>query len=251
LFRLNWIQVSVTVAALLAANFFHARLSRLTAAEVHMRPLIPTSQAIKLVSLGFDQVIADYYWLEFVSYVGDVRARQKDRYALASHYIKLITELDPNFVQAYWFAAFIVGGDQGRPREAADIIDFGIEHNADSWYLPFIGGVNQYLYAHDEVRAAKYYRQASKYPGAPVWLDRQAKILETKTPRLVKEAYSWLNIYDSAEEARVKEHAKEKSIWLWVQVYKNAPNEDYRRKAKETLLHLGIDLDALVKRFRR
>jgi tetratricopeptide (TPR) repeat protein len=238
---------AVFVAASLAAiGVTHAKLN--DAMERSVGPLlepslVPTAQSVRLVSLGFDQVIADYYWLAFIGYIGDTEKRKVDKYELADDYLELITDLDPQFVQAYWFTTFTVSGDQRNPSRAAEILDSGIRANPNNWYLPFIAGINQYLYAHNELSAAKYYRMASKYPDAPGWLERQANILETKTPRLIKEAYSWLNIYNSAEEERVREHAKERCIWLWVKVYKSAPNDVFRQKAKETLSSLGVDVE--------
>lgn len=208
---------------------------------------LPSPHTARLMSLGFDQILADFYWLQFVGYVGDLDNRKLDRYALADQYLDLITGLDPYFVQAYWFAAFTVGSDQHRPQRAAELLERGIQANPDNWYLPFIAGNNQFLYANNGLAAAKYYRMASKFPGAPDWLERQANILETNTPLLIKQAYSWLNIFNSAEESMVKEHAREQCIRLWVQVFKHAPSELYRGKAREALRSCGVDVDAVVR----
>ncbi len=205
--------------------------------------LLPTAQSVRLVSLGFDQVLADFYWLEFVGYVGDTTQRRVDRYALADQYLELITGLDPTFVQAYWFVAFIIGSEQERPQRADELLNRGIDANRDNWILPFIAGNNQYLYANDGVAAARYYRMAAKFPGAPEWLGRQANILESNAPQLIKHAYSWLSIFNSAEQSLVKERAREQCIKLWIGVFKTAPNDVYRSRARETLKQCGVDVD--------
>ncbi len=133
--------------------------------------------------MGYDQVLADCYWLSFIQYIGDSEGRSYDRYALAEQYIDLITELDPKLVQAYWFAAFVIGSDANQPQVAARIIDRGIQSNPNNWTLPFIAGINQYLYAHDDVAAAKYYKMAARFPDAPKWLSRQAEILACEDTR--------------------------------------------------------------------
>lgn len=239
---------AVLVISISLGSFAHHKLIELVSGEDPSTiNAIPSVDSVKRFSLGFDQLIADYYWLRFISYVGDAEASRKDNYASAGDYIRLITALDPHFVSAYWFAAFTIGGDARRPKEAAEILDKGIEHNADIWSLPFIAGINQFLYAGEPAAAARYYRMAAKYPDSPSWLARQADILEADAPKLVKQAYSWTNIYESAVDGPVREHARERCIWYWVQLYKTAPNEKFRSRAKVSLAKLGVDVSLFRK----
>jgi len=110
--------------------------------------------------------------------------------------------------------------------------------------------VNKILYAKDDIAAARYYRMAAKFPNAPKWLESQADIIETHSPRLIKEGYSWLNIYQSATEDRVREHAKEQSIRCWVQAFKSAPNKQYKDVSRKVLNSLEVDIDAIAARQR-
>lgn len=237
--------IALTVLVLsLVMYFTHQRVNLLLS---RMEPsvqadFVPSPEAVKFVSLGYDQLLADFYWLEFVGYVGDTQDRQKDRYALADCYLDLITQLDPRFTQAYWFTAFTVGGEQSRPKRAAEIIEHGIAADPNNWYLPFIAGVNQYLFAKNQEAAAKYYRMSARFPGAPNWLERQAETLESGAPRFFKEANSWINIYNSAEEPRVKERARDRCIYLWVNIYKSAPTKKIRARADEVLKGLGVNM---------
>lgn len=210
------------------------------------RVLVPSYESVRLVSLGFDKLLADCYWLSFIGYYGDTQARIVDNYCLSVAYLDLITSLDPEFIQPYWFAAFCVGNDQKNPKKAAEILDKGIAANQNNWYLPFIAGFNQYMFAKNELGAAKYYRQASKYPGAPDWLERQAKILEAKIPSTVKEINTWTDVYYSVEEEGLKQRAREKLIRLWLDVYKRSPSEKIRKRAVESLGQLGINVELMI-----
>lgn len=195
------------------------------------------------MTLGFDQLIADCYWLAFINYVGDTNARRVDQHRRADDFLDLITTLDPHFVQPYWFAAFVVGNDQRNPSRAQELIDRGITANPDNWYLPYIGGVNQYLFAHEEVKAAKYYRRASRYPGAPKWLARQADILEAKIPSQIKELNTWSNVYATSEDGMVRDMAKAKLTEGWMLVFRRAPTDPIRQRARTALKELGIDVE--------
>lgn len=196
---------------------------------------VPTATSVRLVSLGFEQVVADYYWLQFIAYVGDKEARDVDHYEHAHRYLDLITDLDPRFIQAYWFAAFTIGGDQQNPARAAELIARGLKANQDNWYLPYLAGVNQFLYARNAKEAAKYYRIAAKYSDAPNWLERQAIILDSQVPSLVKNANIWLNIFYSVRDDTIRERARIMASKLWRVIYNSAPTDKIRSQARHVL----------------
>ena len=236
------------LSLILILHCSHSRLIEVMdrTASLHAKVLVPSPEAVRLVSLGFDKLLADCYWLSFIGYYGDTEARQKDKYLLADRYLDLITSLDPEFIQPYWFVAFTVGNDQKNPQRASEILEKGIAANQDNWYLPFIAGFNQYMFAKDEVSAARYYRQASKYPEAPAWLARQADILDAKIPSAIKEINAWNDVYYSVEEEGLKQRAREKLIRLWLAVYKRSPSEKIRSRAVESLGQLGINVDLML-----
>lgn len=203
---------------------------------------VPDAAVLKYMSLGYDQLLSDCWWLAFIQYYGDTGARAVDHYRLAYRYLNLITQLDPKFRQPYWFSAFAIGSDMRNPALSDAIIKRGIQSNQDSWYLPFIAGVNQYLFAHDEAAAARYYRMAAKYPEAPGWLGRQADILEARMPSLLKEINTWTAAYLSTDDKLVRRECKRKLIELWLDVYKNVPGYGAKRRAAAELKLLGLDL---------
>lgn len=206
-------------------------------------PLIPTAANTRSWSLGYDQLLSDFYWLTFINYEGDVKARKLDKYALCSQYLDLITSLDPHFAQAYWFTAFSVGDDQGRPDLADTILRRGIQANPNNWYIPYIAGLNQYLFAHNETEAAKYYLMASRFPEAPHWLSGQANLLASKIPSLIKEIRTWDCIYQSNEPPKVRQRAKEQLVRLWLIVFNNAGSKVIKDKARQALNNLDYELN--------
>ncbi len=193
-------------------------------------------------SLGFDQLLADIAWLAFVQVIGESRVPTKQDILIAYDYLDLITKLDPHFIKPYWFAAFTLGGDFHRPWMAQRLIDRGLAKQQDNWYLPYIAGINQYLFAHKETEAARYYRMAAKFPDAPKWLGRQAEILQAKIPSLVKEVNTWDTIYRNSTDPLVKERAKERLAATWMRVFKVSPSEEIRRKARKALTELDVEV---------
>jgi tetratricopeptide (TPR) repeat protein len=195
----------------------------------------------RIVDLGYDQALADIYWLAFVQYVGNSEGRRLDGYKDAERFIDLIVDLDPSLVQTYYFAAFIIGSECKQPQRAAEIIETGIKSNPDNWCLPFIAGINQFLYAQNEVAAAKYYRQAAQLPGAPKWMLRQSDILAAKIPSVLKELNVWDSIYRSSNDDVIRSRARDRLITLWLRVYKTSPTGVVRTKAIEQLRDLGVN----------
>lgn len=244
----GWLIRALLVLLTFSAAFLsHVGLVTLTRetsllAKGQTKPVVLKPEVVKQFCLGHEQLAADIYWLRFIQYIGDGNSRITDKYESAYDYLNLVTTLDPRFTQPYWFAAFVVGSEMKRPDLAKALIERGIQANQNNWYLPFIAGVNQYLFAHNEVEAAKYYRQAAKFPDAPKWLGRQAEILQAKIPSLVKEVNTWDTIYRTSTDPLVKERAKERLAATWMRVFKVSPNEEIRKKARKALAELGVEV---------
>ena len=227
-------------------QLLHFKLQqKLHAAEPYRRSeffVLVKANSLKLCSLGFDQLIADFYWLSFIQYFGSSAERLGDNSSLAFNYLDITTSLDPYFVQPYWFAPFTVGSEMNRPDLAKKLIDRGIQANQNNWYLPYIAGINQYLFAHNEIEAAKYYRMAAKFPDAPKWLGRQAQILEAKIPSQIKEINTWDTIYRTSDDPLVKQRAREHLAASWMKVFKLSPSEEIRKRARSALSELGVEV---------
>lgn len=203
---------------------------------------LPSPQTVRLLSLGFDRVVADLYWLLFIQYYGDPKAADKHRYLLAPAYLDLIIKLDPHFIQPYWFASFILGQELKLVKESEELLDYGIKENPNSWTLPYIAGFNQYLYRDNEKRAAAYYRLGAACPEAPPWLGQQVKILESNVPRLVKTTQVWWQIYKSNDDPMLKDKARTKLIELFSEIYWTAPTKPIKDTAIMRLQSLDAQL---------
>jgi hypothetical protein len=238
-------QIFALLALALIIQASHARLIAKLGIKQAEPTLValPNKEVARLMSLGNQQFVADCYWLSFIQYLGDVKVRRLDHYRSCYNFLDLITYLDPHFVQPYWFAAFAVGADQGRPDLAAKLINRGLAFNQNNWYLPWIAGFNQYLFAHDDKAAANFYRMAAKYPDAPEWLERQAVVLESKVPTLIKEIRTWGLIYVNSKDPMVKEAARKRLVSLWLTVFHQAPNLQVKRGAADMLKGLGVIVD--------
>lgn len=199
-------------------------------------PSLPLIENVRL--LGWNRAVADFYWLAFVQYAGDGKARREDKWKYAGDYLNVITAFDPQFVTAYWYAAFTVGADQRRPELAALLLDRGIAANPNNWYLPYIAAVNQLLYAHDDKSALMYDDMAASMPGAPAYISEQAKILRSGAAASLVKARAWQSIYDHCADPQVASRAYAAAVDAWLEVLDTAPTADYRQAAQQALTRL-------------
>jgi hypothetical protein len=215
-------------------------LEKVDFSDTSSHPFTFSNQQIGLMlALGENRLQADICWLAFIQYLGTGKNLDAEETFVA---LDAITKLDPHFVLPYYFAAFVLGGDLKRPDMAQRLIERGIQENQTNWYLPFIAGINAYLFDHKHDAAARYYRIAAKFPDAPHWLSRQAGILETEIPKLVKDVNTWDTIFRTSQDSMVKVRAKEHLARLWFEVLKDSPTEQIRKRARVALAELGIEL---------
>lgn len=131
------------------------------------------------LALGFDNLLADVYWMRAVVYYGGTRRGTMDparrTYALLHPLLELVTTLDPHFKVAYRFGAIFLTeaypSGPGRPDQAVALLERGVEADPRSaWeYMQDIGFVH-YWWLRDYAAAAAWFDRSSRQPGAPLWM---------------------------------------------------------------------------------
>jgi tetratricopeptide (TPR) repeat protein len=167
------------------------------------------------ISLGFNGLAADWYWMRALQYVGNKIIDVPDTVPidnLAQLHLKLLaplldtaTTLDPQFMEPYQYAAVVLLDID--PNEAIRILKKGIAANPTAWRLyQHLGYI--YWQQKNFQAAGEAYDQGSKQPGVPAWmLAMKAKMAaEGGSPELAREIYQ--RMYDQAEDGLVKEMAE-------------------------------------------
>ena len=86
----------------------------------------------KRVTLGFDSLLADAYWIRAVQYYGDAKlsTSKKKEYGLLYPLLDITTTLDPRFNIAYRFGAILLSegypNGPGNPDQAIALLKKGI-----------------------------------------------------------------------------------------------------------------------------
>lgn len=166
--------------------------------------------AIKRLSLGFDALLADLYWIRTVVYFGRQRlsTTPNKNYDLLFPLLELVTRLDPRFTIAYRFGAIFLSepppNGPGRPDLAVSLLQRGVEVSPERWeYLHAIGFV--YYWSHrDFAAAADWIERASRIEGAPIWLKSTAALMRQEAGDRQSARILWRQLADSADDESLK-----------------------------------------------
>lgn len=168
----------------------------------------------KRISLGFNGLVADWYWIRSLQYVGGkvIEAKEKiqiDRLGqlnlkLLAPLLDTATTLDPEFMEPYQYAAVVLPNID--LPEAIRITRKGIAANPSAWRLYLQLGYIYWL-EHDYQAAGEVYAQGARIPGAPAWMEAmKAKMaVEGGSRELAREIYA--RMYEQASDPQVKSMA--------------------------------------------
>jgi tetratricopeptide (TPR) repeat protein len=173
------------------------------------------------ISLGFNGLMADWYWMRSLQYVGkkiistpedvQIDSLGKLNLKLLAPLLDTATTLDPEFMEPYEYAAMVLPGVD--VQQAIRITQKGIDANPNAWKLYHHLG---YIYwqQHDYQAASEMYGRGAQIPGAPAWMEAmKAKMVGDGGSRATaREIYK--RMYEQASEEQVKDMARKRLLQL-------------------------------------
>jgi hypothetical protein len=130
--------------------------------------VLPDGKALRVLSLGFDRVLADLFWIRTVYYMGNEFATEAG-YPDAERLAQFVTDIDPGFRTVYVVMGAGLEGVVNDPAAGRRLLLKGIEH-VSYWKLHFLLGFNYFFRDQDYVRAAEQMSLAAKFEDAPPYL---------------------------------------------------------------------------------
>ena len=166
----------------------------------------PSGRFLQIASLGYQTLASDLLWLKGIQYYGE--HRRGDRYyPLADHIFSTITDLDPKFLGAYRFGAFVLAQDMGQPAAGIQLLKKGMVSNPGSWQLPFDLGFLYFTSADDDAKAAHFFKMASRFGDSPDIARRFSAFAYRRAGRADVALSLWEEIYRSSTNSVIKESA--------------------------------------------
>jgi len=173
------------------------------------------------ISLSFNGLAADWYWMRSLQYVGKKILNQPGDVAiddLSKLNLKLLaplldtaTTLDPEFLDPYEYAAIVLPAID--VKEAIRITQKGIAANPNAWRLyQHLGYI--YWQQGDYQAASEIYGRGAQIPGVPNWmLAMKAKMIADGGSRdTAREIYT--RMFEESADEQVKDMARKHVLLL-------------------------------------
>jgi hypothetical protein len=141
---------------------------------------IPSGDFLKHFTFGFNQVIADYFWIKTVGYFGEHLMSDR-HYPWLYHMLDLVTTLDPQFIWPYYFGGITLSLEAQQVEQSNLILKKAIHYYPYNWHFLFFLGFNYWYHDNNLLQAATYLKRAAMQPNAP-------RYLKTFPARLYSEA---------------------------------------------------------------
>jgi tetratricopeptide (TPR) repeat protein len=173
------------------------------------------------ISLGFNGLAADWYWMRSLQYVGrkilnhpgDIAIDNLEQLnlKLLAPLLDTATTLDPEFLDPYEYAAIVLPAVD--VNEAIRITQKGIAANPNAWRLyQHLGYI--YWQQRDYSAASEIYDRGARLPGAPPWMEAmKAKMaVEGGSRTTAREIYA--RMFEESTEEQVRDMARRRLMQL-------------------------------------
>jgi hypothetical protein len=117
---------------------------------------------------GFDNLLADWVFLNFLQYFGDDNARLQTGYGLSPDYFKIIIARDPRFLGAYIPLSTSISLYAAQPEQSVALMEKGLKSMspkspAQSYYVWRQKGIDELLFLGNTQAARQSFEKAAEW----------------------------------------------------------------------------------------
>jgi hypothetical protein len=164
---------------------------------------------VRLLDMGFHPAVASFLWATTMPEILDLW-RMKTEYFTD---LAFVNAVDPKLSYPYAFSVLtlpaVPAADDPQAVAQADAIGAqGIANGDTDWRIPYYMATNEFLYAKDDIAAAKYYNLAAETPGIPAYAERFSLNFGIETNQRQKTEQLWETIKDSTNDPDEKARAQ-------------------------------------------
>ena len=195
------------------------------------RPTLPENYAdedltlqgakLKGFTLGFEGLLADWYWMKSLQYVGDKVLNSKTEIRIDNlnplnprllyPYLNNATDLDPKFISVYEYGATVLPAID--KEQAIKLTQKGIDNNPDNWRLyHYLGYI--YWRLNDYEKASETYVKGSQIAGAPEFMKSMSARMKSEGGNREIARIIYRQMFDEAQDAQSKENASLRLLQL-------------------------------------
>lgn len=179
-------------------------------------------ETARRMSLGFGGLVADWYWIRSLQYVGRKSLAAGSDFTLDNlgtlgiknlgPMLEHATTLDPQFLAAYEFGAVVLASVD---REAAvRLLEKGVRENPSEWRL-----YHQLGYIHWQAgrykEAGEAYAAGARVAGAPAWMHAMAAQMEANGGSRATAREMYKRLYEESSDEQVRSLAASRLAQLF------------------------------------
>ncbi len=166
---------------------------------------LPKGKYLKYATFGYSSFLADLIYIWAIQYYSDYTI--PDSYLYLYDIFEIIAELDPHYFDPVDMGAFIAAYEAQNPDLAVKILDMGLEKNPKEWFFPYQAAHYIQFMQKDYERVQEYYKKTMSIEGYPPIVPRLYANAVFKAMDYEKALEEWLEIYNTAEDERIKQVA--------------------------------------------
>jgi hypothetical protein len=185
--------------------------------------------AKKFPTLGFDNVVADWTFLNFLQYFGDSAARQSTNYDLSPDFFDVIIDRDPRFIDPYLFLSTSASLYAGKAPRSIALMDQGLkslspQSDPNAYLVWLYKATDELLFLGNNQSARNSYQKVVEW--AQINGDPESQRLSALSAKTVQFLAN-------------KPNSKSAQINAWLLVLVNAVDDNTRQRAINNIKQLG------------
>jgi hypothetical protein len=191
-------------------------------------------------SFGFDNLIADWTFLQFLQYFGDDEARDVTGYNLSQEYFDIVTQRDPRWADIYLFLSTAISFYQGKPETAVNLMERGTralslspQIHSQSWIVWRTKGLDELLLLGDIPESIRSHEMAADWvqgspegPNLAPIFRATAEYLRRDPDSVPVRFTAWNTVYSQTTDKLVRQRAKQALVKLGAQVQKDKNGQE-------------------------
>lgn len=198
--------------------------------EKHLKAKVKLLQ--KLPSFGFDNLVADWSYLQFLQYFGDPEARKVTGYSVVTDYFETVVDRDPKFIRSHFVMSPANSLFAAKPEKTIELIDRSLESVTPQtpgypFFLWTYKATDEILFLGDLEAAENSYKMAAKWASM-----RDDELGEEMTGRF----------RTTAEFLATNPDSTDTQIKAWINVLNQASDEKTQQHVINKLEDLGVDV---------
>jgi hypothetical protein len=185
----------------------------------------------RMPSFGYDNMMANWVFLDFIQYYGDGAARDLTGNSLCEDYFEIVVAEDPRFINAYFYLSPATSLFGGNPEKSVALISQGLQYISPEMPLAYqlwlYKGIDEILFIGNNQAAIHSYSMAAEW----------AKFDNSETAEVAaRSAQETVKFLESNPDSKLVRAS------AWMMVFSNARDEQTRKLALIRMKELGAKI---------